>query len=121
MAEGSVSFEHELSKLVSLEVPSVGIVMVFEYASAGNFIWPLIPPALLYMVSQEERLIFWEVIVLVILCKKMYIYTCVLFRKLSKIELFHCTVPELLIKKNYYILFLIPVFIVQVTKLVQFT
>jgi hypothetical protein len=32
-----------------------------------------------------------------------------------------CTVPKLLIRKRYYVLFLIPVFIVQVTKLVQFT
>jgi hypothetical protein len=39
----------------------------------------------------------------------------------SEIELFHCTVPKLLIGKIYYVLFLIPVFIVQVTKLVQFT
>jgi hypothetical protein len=39
----------------------------------------------------------------------------------SEMELFHCTVPELLIRKRYYVLFLIPVFIAQVTKLVQFT
>jgi hypothetical protein len=30
-------------------------------------------------------------------------------------------VPKLLIRKRYYVLFLIPVFIVQATKLVQFT
>jgi hypothetical protein len=36
-------------------------------------------------------------------------------------ELFHYTVPNLLIRKRYYILFLIPVFTVQVTKLVQST
>jgi hypothetical protein len=47
--------------------------------------------------------------------------TCVLFRTASEIELFHCTVPILLIRKRYYVLFPIPVFIVQVTKLVQFT
>jgi hypothetical protein len=46
---------------------------------------------------------------------------CVLFRTVSEIELFHYTVPKLLIRKRYYVLFLIPVFIVQVTKLVQFT
>jgi hypothetical protein len=34
---------------------------------------------------------------------------------------FRCTVPKLLIRKRYYVLFLIPVFIVQVTKLVQFS
>jgi hypothetical protein len=39
----------------------------------------------------------------------------------SEIELFNCTIPKLLIRKRYYVLFLIPVFIVQVTKLVEFT
>jgi hypothetical protein len=33
----------------------------------------------------------------------------------------HCTVTKLLIRERYYVLFLIPVFIVQVMKLVQFT
>jgi hypothetical protein len=47
--------------------------------------------------------------------------TCVLFRTASKIELFHCTVPKLLIGKRYYVLFLIQVLIVQLTTLVQFT
>jgi hypothetical protein len=51
---------------------------------------------------------------------KKCICTYVVFRTVSEIELFHCTVPKLLIRKRYYILFLIPVFIVQVTKLVQF-
>jgi hypothetical protein len=36
-------------------------------------------------------------------------------------ELFHCIVPKLLIRKRYYIPFLIPVFIIQVIELVQFT
>jgi hypothetical protein len=45
----------------------------------------------------------------------------VLFRTVSEIEIFHCTVPKLLLRKRYYVLFLIPLFIVQVTKLVQFT
>jgi hypothetical protein len=40
------------------------------------------------------------------------ICTCVVFRTVSEIQLFHCTVPELLIRKRYYVLFLIPVFIV---------
>jgi hypothetical protein len=53
--------------------------------------------------------------------QKECICTCVLFRTVSEIELFHCTVPKLLIRKRYYVMFLIPVFIVQVTKLVQFT
>jgi hypothetical protein len=73
----------------------------------------------LYRMSQEERTIFCEVILSVVLSKKLY--TCVLFRTVSEIELFHCTVPKFLIRKRYYVLFLIPVFIVQVTKLVQFT
>ena len=40
----------------------------------------------------------------------------------SEIELFECTTAKLLIRKRYYvyILFLIPVFIVQVTEVVQF-
>jgi hypothetical protein len=33
----------------------------------------------------------------------------------------YSTVPKLLIRKRYYVLFLIPVFIVQVTELVQCT
>jgi hypothetical protein len=40
--------------------------------------------------SQEERLIFWEVTVSVILSKK-YLCTCVLFRTVSEIGLFHCS------------------------------
>jgi hypothetical protein len=47
--------------------------------------------------------------------------TCVLFRTVSDIELFHCTFPKLFIRKRHYVLFLLPVFIVEVTKLVQFT
>jgi hypothetical protein len=72
----------------------------------------------IYRVSQEERSIFWEVILSVIQARKC---TCVLFRTVSEIQLFYCTVPKLLIRKIYYVLFLIPVFIVEVTKLVQFT
>jgi len=60
--------------------------------------------------------IFWEVIVSVILSKKVYIYTSVLLRTVSEIEIFHCTVAKLLIKR-YYVLFLISVFIVQVKKI----
>jgi hypothetical protein len=41
--------------------------------------------------SEEERSIFWEVIVSIILSKKC-ICTCVLFRTVSEIELFHYTV-----------------------------
>jgi hypothetical protein len=42
--------------------------------------------------------------------------TCLLFRAISEIELFHCAVPKLMVGKRYFILFIIPVFIVQVTK-----
>ena len=52
--------------------------------------------------------------------KQKFICTFVLFRTVSEIELFHCTVAKLLIKR-YCLLFPISVFIVQVTKLVQFT
>jgi hypothetical protein len=45
--------------------------------------------------------------------------TCLLFRTVSEVQLFHYTVPKLLTRKRYYALFLVPVFIVQVTKLVQ--
>jgi hypothetical protein len=47
----------------------------------------------IHTVSQEERSIFWEVIVSVFLSKKC-ICTCVLFRTVSEMELrvFHCTV-----------------------------
>jgi hypothetical protein len=50
-----------------------------------------------------------EIIVSVIL------RTCALFRTVSEIELFERTVAKLLIRKRYYVLFLI--FIVQVTNL----
>jgi hypothetical protein len=53
--------------------------------------------------------------------QKKCLCTRVLFRSVSEIELFQRTVPKLLIRKRYYLLFLITVFIVQVTKLVQFT
>jgi hypothetical protein len=45
----------------------------------------------IYRMSQEERSVFWEVIVSVILSKKC-ICTFVLFRTVSETELFHCTV-----------------------------
>jgi hypothetical protein len=74
----------------------------------------------LYGVSQEKRSVFWEVIVLVILNKTLCISTCVLFRTVSEMDLLHCTVTKLLITNIYYVLFLIPVSIVQETTLVQF-
>jgi hypothetical protein len=71
-------------------------------------------------VPQEERSVFGEVIAYVILSKKESVCICALFQTVSDIELFHCTVPKLLIRKRYYVLFLIPVFTAQVTMLVQF-
>jgi hypothetical protein len=65
----------------------------------------------MHRMSQEERSIFWEVIASVILSKEMYVQI-ILFRTVSEVEIFHCTFPKLLIRKRYYILFLIPVFIV---------
>jgi hypothetical protein len=51
----------------------------------------------------------------------VYIHTCALFRRVDcEIELCHYMFPKLFIRKRYYVLFLIPVFIVQVIKLVQF-
>ena len=52
--------------------------------------------------------------------KQTSVYVRVIFQMVSEKELFHCTVAKLLIKR-YYILFLMLVYIVQVTKLVQFT
>jgi hypothetical protein len=47
--------------------------------------------ALIYRMPQDERSIFWEVIVSFILSRK-WICTCILFWTVSEIELFHCTV-----------------------------
>ena len=58
--------------------------------------------------------ILCEVIVSVIIC------TCVLFGTVCKMELFQCTAAKLLLKSKH-VFFLISVFIVQVTNLVQFT
>jgi hypothetical protein len=48
---------------------------------------------------QEERSVFWEVVVSVILRKKC-MSICVLFRTISEIELFYCTVPKFFYKKE---------------------
>jgi hypothetical protein len=65
-----------------------------------------------YRVSQEERSIFYEVTVSVIL-KKKFIWTCVFFRTVSEIELFECTLAKWLIRKRYYSYVLFLIFIVQ--------
>jgi uncharacterized membrane protein HdeD (DUF308 family) len=55
-----------------------------RYANKGGIIQTL------YRMSQEERSIFWKVIVSVILSKKVYMYI-VVFRTVSEIKLFYCT------------------------------
>jgi hypothetical protein len=55
------------------------------------------------------------------LSKQKRICTHVLFRTVSEIETFCCTVPKLLIRKRDCVLLLTQIFIDQVTKLVQFT
>jgi hypothetical protein len=49
------------------------------------------------------------------------ICTRVLFRTVSERELINSTDAKWLIRKRYYVLFLTPVFVVQVTKLIQIT
>jgi hypothetical protein len=46
---------------------------------------------LIHRVAEEERSVFWEVIVSVILSKKKCIYTCVFSERFRR-QLFHCTV-----------------------------
>jgi hypothetical protein len=68
----------------------------------------------------QRRSIFWEVRASVILSKNMHMYMCSIpngFRD-KAISLYN---SKLMMRKRYYILFLIPVFIVQETNLVQFT
>jgi hypothetical protein len=73
-----------------------------------------------YRMSQEERSIFREVIVSVILSKKQYMYMCPIpkgFRNRATSQY----IQNCLIRKTCYVLFIIQLFIVEVTKLVQFT
>jgi hypothetical protein len=69
-------------------------------------------------VSQEERSIFSKVTIGHFKRKSIYVHTRALLRTVSEIELFNCAVPKLLIRMRYYILFLIPVFIVYLVYLV---
>jgi len=92
------------------------VLIIHSLFHRSHTVFSVIRKWILYRVSQEEMSIFWEVIVSVILSKKVYIYTSVLLRTVSEIEIFHCTVAKLLIKR-YYVLFLISVFIVQVKKI----
>jgi hypothetical protein len=53
--------------------------------------------------------------------KNVYIYAYMRpIPTVSELESFHCIFPTLLMIKRYYVLFIMPLFIVQVTKLVQF-
>ena len=65
--------------------------------------------------SQEESSVFWEVIVSVILSKKLYMNMCPIPNGFRYRAIWMQT-AKLLIRKRYYqyVLFLIPVFIVQV-------
>jgi hypothetical protein len=70
--------------------------------------------------SQKERSIFWEIIVSVILSKKVYTYMCPIpngFRDRA-VSLYSSKI--VVIRKRYYVLFLILVFIVQVTKFTSY-
>jgi hypothetical protein len=62
----------------------------------------------IYRMPQEQMSIFWNVIVSAILGSEMYMYMC---------PSPNCTVPK---RRIYYVVFLIPVFIVQMTKLVVY-
>jgi hypothetical protein len=84
-----------------------------------GFIWSYLTLSLLilkYRVSQEERSIFWEVIVSVILSKKLHMNMCPIPNGFQDRAIWMQT-SKFLIRKRYYeyVLFLIPVFIVQVT------
>jgi hypothetical protein len=52
-----------------------------------------------YRMSQEERSIFWEVIVSVILSKQLYTYMCPSPNGFQDRELFHCTVHYTLYRR----------------------
>ena len=73
-------------------------------------------------VSQEERPIFWEVIVSVILSKTLYMNMRPIPNGFRDRAIWMYNRKIVAKKETYYeyILFLIPVFIVQVTELVQF-
>jgi hypothetical protein len=68
--------------------------------------------------SQEERSLFLEVTVSVILSKKVYMCPTPNGFRNRAISLYSY---KLSIRKSYYVLFLILVFVVQMAKLVQFT
>jgi hypothetical protein len=71
---------------------------------------------ILYRVSQEDKSILWEVIVSVILSKNIYMYTCPIPNSLRDRAISQYS-SKIVDRKRYYVLFLIPVFIVHVTKL----
>jgi hypothetical protein len=57
----------------------------------------------LYRVSQEERSVFWEVVISVILSKRVYVYMLCSVVNGFRGTAVHCTVPKLLIRKRYYV------------------
>jgi hypothetical protein len=69
---------------------------------------------------QKERSIFWEVTVLIILRNKFYKYMYAILNGFQDRDILLYS-SKLLARVRYYVLFLIPVFIVEETKLVQFT
>jgi hypothetical protein len=74
----------------------------------------------LYRVSQKERTIFREVTGSVLLSKKLYMYMCPISNGFRDRAISLYSSKKVDKKDIYYVLFLILVFIVQVTKLVQF-
>jgi len=74
----------------------------------------------IYRVYQEERSIFWEVIVSVILSKNVCMNMRPILNGFRDRAIWITTAKSFIMKRYYvYVLFLIPVFIVQVTELVQ--
>jgi hypothetical protein len=71
----------------------------------------------LYTIYPRRKSIFWKLIISVILSKNMYMYVCPIPNGFGDRTASLSAVQELFIRKGYYLLFLIPVFIVQLTKL----
>jgi hypothetical protein len=101
---------------ISVRIPAIVTFLWFSSAPSckhGDTSASVSTPS---RMSREEMSGFRDIMISVI-----HSHTCVLFRTVSQIQLFRCAVPKLWIIKRYYVLFLIPVCIVQVTKVVQFT
>jgi hypothetical protein len=82
-------------KLYILTIPRGSVSITLSDFGDPKFKSSCIAQAILiYRMSQVEKSVFWEVILSVIWRKKC-ICTCVLFRTVSEIELFHCTVRKI--------------------------